>query len=118
MRVFRCQIFLYTSGFKFPHCRTQFAARWRGWHRLIVDDVITFLQFASEAFLWLGAWNLNVRFLIQDHLVGGWTNHIIGAVLLMSFQLFSYVGSCGCTTDGESKLNSVPSGKFIVSVIL
>jgi len=84
-----------------PVLFAQFAARWHGWHRLIFDDVITFLLFASEAFLWRGAWNLNARFLIEDTLVGGWTNHVIGTALLMSFQLFSYVGSCGCSTDGE-----------------
>jgi Fuseless len=77
----------------------QFAARWHGWRRLVVDDVVTFMQFVSEAFLWRGAWNLNTKFVITDPFLGGWVNHAIGTFLLMSLQIFSYVGTVGCSLD-------------------
>jgi hypothetical protein len=52
-----------------------------------------------EIFLWRGGWNLNTIFIVEDPLVGGWVNHCIGTFLLMSLQLFSYAGACGCALD-------------------
>lgn len=94
----------------------QIAASLRGWRRLAVDDLVTFVQFASEAFLWRGAWNLNARFLIPDPCVGGWVNLALGTALLMSLQLFSYVGGCGTAVDGLDADDDVSSGQLVVCV--
>jgi hypothetical protein len=69
------------------------------WRRQVWQDVVGGLQFVCAVFLWRGAWSLNERYLIADKLIGGWVNHVMGTVLLMALQLFSYVGACGCALD-------------------
>ena len=72
---------------------------WRGWRRLVVDDVITLAQFISESLMWYGTWNLNAQFIIPDPFLGGWVNHAIGTFLMMSLQIFGYVSGVGCSLD-------------------
>ena len=77
------------------------STRWKSsfYRSLAFDQTITMLQYFSSLLLWRGAWNLNMRFVISDPLVGGWVNHVIGTVLLMSLQQFSIIGSCDCSMD-------------------
>ena len=67
----------------------------------IYDDAICLLLFVCEAFLWRGVWNLNATFMLSDLFVGGWVNHAVGTVLMMTLQVFSYVGVCGCARDDD-----------------
>ena len=81
-------------------------AGWTEWRLnvpllLVYDDAVCLLLFACEAFLWRGVWNLNATFLLSDLLVGGWVNHAAGTVIMMTLQLFSYVGICGCALDDD-----------------
>ena len=69
---------------------------------LVYDDSVCLLLFACEAFLWRGVWNLNATFMIADLFLGGWINHAAGTVIMMTLQLFSYVGVCGCAVDDDT----------------
>ena len=69
---------------------------------LVYDDIVCFLLFVCEAFLWRGVWNLNARFMIADLFLGGWVNHAAGTFIMMILQLFSYVGVCGCARDEDT----------------
>lgn len=70
--------------------------------KLLWEDLIFTIVFLTETFLWRGGWNLDTTFIIKDPLVGGLVNHCIGTFLLMSFQLFGYVGTCGCILDNAT----------------
>lgn len=69
---------------------------------LVYDDLVCLMVFVCEAFLWRGVWNLNATFMFSDLFLGGWVNHAAGTVILMSLQLFSYVGICGCGRDDDT----------------
>ena len=69
------------------------------WASFAWDHIVNLTVVVCEGFLWYGLWRLNARFVIADPYVGGWVNHIIGTVLLIPLQLFSYAGSCGCSVD-------------------
>ena len=88
------------------------------WLRLLYEDAIFLTVFAAESLMWRGGWNLNAMFIIADPMVGGWVNHAIGTVLLLSLQLFSFVGSCGCARDGhdiasETEVDSIYATKYL-----
>ena len=68
---------------------------------LVYDDAVCLLLFVCEAFLWRGVWNLNATFMLSDLLLGGWFNHAAGTAVMMTLQLFSYVGICGCACDRD-----------------
>jgi len=78
--------------------------------RTIYEDVVNTLAFIVMAFLWRGAWNLNAKFMIEDELIGGWVNHVIGTALLIALQVLEMVGGCGCPVDGDDIVTS--SGGF------
>lgn len=80
-------------------CQVSYRLRNHRLLRLIWEDWVFTCVFFMETFLWRGGWNLNAIFIIQDPLIGGWVNHCIGTFLLMSLQLFSYAGACGCALD-------------------
>lgn len=84
-------------------CQVSFRLRNHPFLRLIWEDCIFTCVFFVETFLWRGGWNLNTLFIIQDPLVGGWVNHCIGTLLLMSLQVFSHAGACGCALDTTSR---------------
>jgi len=74
--------------------------------RTLWEDLVHFVVFANMSFLWRGAWNLNAMYMIEDPLIGGWVNHIIGTVLLTSLQILQIVGACGCAIDGSDEVKS------------
>lgn len=71
------------------------------WLRLIYEDIVYLVVFGAVSLIWRGTWNLNVIFIFTDPKVGGWVNLGIGTFLLMSLQLMSYAGCCGCAFDGR-----------------
>ena len=77
------------------------------WLTLLYEDLVYAVVFVSEWFLWRGGWNLNTSYVIADPLIGGWVNFVIGTVLLFALQLFSFVGGCGCSLDGQKSPNDV-----------
>ena len=82
--------------------------RGNGFGKLLYEDFIYLITSLCQFFIWRGGWNLNARYLLADPLVGGWVNHVVGTILLMCLQLFSYVSACGCALDGFD-----PRGKAI-----
>lgn len=72
----------------------------------IYENLVFLLIFCCEAFLWLGAWNLNSTYIVPDKKVGGWINHAFGSFLLIILGLMTFGGYCGCGSD-DSILGSL-----------
>ena len=76
--------------------------RWRHLVAMIVwEDVICVVSFWAHFFLWRGAWVLNTLYVFSDPETGGWFNNVVGTLGFCVFNLFSIVGSCGCSVDGK-----------------
>ena len=71
------------------------------WIRLAYDDTVIFLVFVADILIWRGFWNLSIIYFITDPLIGGWTDHVTGALLMLLFQVFSYAGVCGYYKDSR-----------------
>ncbi|ELU04834.1 hypothetical protein CAPTEDRAFT_198494 [Capitella teleta] len=76
----------------------------RGWHfaKLVWENAVFAVATCTLVFIWRGTWHLNVYYIISDPFLGGWVNLGIGTVLLVSLQLVSFVGFCGCSVDGTT----------------
>ncbi len=69
--------------------------------KLIYEGLVYLIVLGILSALWRGGWNLNLRYIVPDTMIGGWVNHLSGALLFLIFQTYSLVGGCGCGIDGE-----------------
>jgi len=72
----------------------------RPWLKLIWEDLVYILIFNVMTVYWHGTWNLCIRYMITDPLIGGLVNHCLGTVLLLLTRTYSMIGVCGCAVDG------------------
>ena len=55
--------------------------------KILFEDVIMLVATWANLLLWRGGWDLCVKYVIPDPLIGGWICHWLGTIGLMSLQV-------------------------------
>ena len=69
--------------------------------KIVFEDIVMFVATWATLLLWRGGWDLCLKYVIPDKVIGGWVSHWIGTWGLIVLQAFNNVAMNGIEIDGE-----------------